>query len=60
MEFFFKRPKSAMDPQVFEKYFLKPLLLLNALLLYIGLIVWIVRGNPTNWLDRLTVLVTGV
>lgn len=49
-----------MDPKVFEKYFLKPLLLLNALLLYIGLIVWIVRGNPTNWLERLTVLVTGV
>ena len=42
-----------MDWKVFEKYFLKPLLMLNILLLYIGLIVWMVRGNPTNWINRL-------
>jgi len=42
-----------MDWKVFEKYFLKPLLLINLLLLYVGLIVWMVRGHPTNWINRL-------
>ena len=42
-----------MDPKVFEKYFLKPMLLFIFLLFYVGLIVWMVRGNPTNWIERL-------
>lgn len=49
-----------MNWKVFEKYFLKPLLLLNALLLYIGLIVWLFRGNSTHWMERLIDLVNGL